>query len=683
MDQRAEMILRLGKNRALAHQVLFKHRHPDTTPDFHYDIIRVWHAADIYAQVIAFREAAKSTIAEEAITTGAIYQSFRNAIIIGENQARAIDRLAAIKHELMHNETILDLYGDQVGDTWGAEKILLRNGVVLQALGRRQEVRGMKHLDIRPDMLFGDDLESEEHVKDAQTRHDTLRWLFAEVIPALDKRHRVRISATPLDVDALPITLARQPDWHTLKVPIKYRDPVTNEWTAAWPGRYPLEWIDKKEESMRSLGLHHEFMREYMCEAEDPKQKTFNVSMFRTVPREHIWQPVYAMYDPARTTNARSSTTGFAAWSWIGNRLVVWDGDGLSLKPDEIIAHMFKVANEYNPVAIGVERDGLEEFILQPLRLEMVKRGHMLPIEPMRAPQGKLDFIAGLQPLFNAGEVEFAKAMPGLQAQFLSYPTGKIDGPNALAYAMKLRPGLPFYENFAHAHVAVDLLRFEREPCWLAVNATEAMTTGVLMQQVHGMLHVLADWALEGDPGAMLDDIVRAARLEIGGSRSDKLRLIAPPEHWGAYNAVGLRGAASLCAVELRRGGAAVVGREVIRSWLKQHVKEQPAFRVAVSARWTLNAMSAGYCREVTTSGVVKEAPKPGVYKVLMEGVEAFAALLKAGILHEEQPANWGFTAGGVPYKTILPQNRGSHETKSDFLRPDDNINSLRTLRRK
>ena len=683
MDQRAETLLRLGKDRALAHQVLFGHRHPDATPDFHYNIINVWHSIDPYAQVIAFREAGKSTIAEEAIVIGALFRSFRNAIVIGENQPRAIDRLAAIAHELMHNEHIIDLFGDQVGKTWGAEKIILRNGVVIQALGRRMEVRGMKHLDMRPDILFGDDLESEEHVKDANTRHDTLRWLFAEVIPALDKRHRVRIQATPLDVDALPITLARMPDWYTLKVPIKYRDPKTNDWVAAWPARYPLDWIDAKEETMRGIGLHHEFQREYMCEAEDPKQKTFNVGMFKVVPRERIWQPVWAMYDPARTTNARSSTTGFAAWSWIGNRLVVWDGDGLRLKPDEIIEHMFKTATEYNPVAIGVEKDGLEEFLMQPLRHEMVKRGHMLPIEPLRAPKGKLDFIAGLQPLFHAGEVEWAKALPGLQAQFLSFPTGKIDGPNALAYAIKLRPGLPFYENFSNSHVALDLLRFEREPCWLAVNATEAMTTAVLMQQVHSTLHVLADWVLEGDPGMVLDDIVRGARLEIGAGRHDKLRLIAPADHWSGYSAVGLRGAASKAAVELRRGGDIVAGREVIRGYLKQHVKELPAFRVAVSARWTLNAMAAGYCREITTSGVVKEVAKPGIYQVLMEGVEAFAALLKAGILGEEQATNWGYTSQGVPYKTILPQPRGSNETKSNFLRPDDNLNTSRTLRRR
>jgi hypothetical protein len=683
MDERAETILLFGRNRALAHQSLFEHRHPDVTPDFHYDIINVWHSADVYAQVIAFREAAKSTIAEEAIVIQALFKSFRNAILIGENQPRAIDRLAAIKHELVHNEFINDLFGDQVGDTWGAEKIILRNGVVIQALGRRMEVRGMKHLDIRPDILFGDDLESEEHVKDAATRHETLRWLFAEVIPALDKNHRVRIQATPLDVDALPVTLARMPDWYTLKIPIKYRDPETNEWKAAWPGRYPLDWIDAKEESMRSLGLHHEFQREYMCEAEDPAKKVFTPGMFKVVPRARVWQPVWAMYDPARTTNARSSTTGFAAWSWIGNRLVVWDGDGLSLKPDEIVAHMFDFANTYNPVAIGVEQDGLEEFLMQPIRLEMVKRAHMLPIEPMRAPKGKLDFIAGLQPLFNAGEVEFATALPGLVAQFLSYPTGKIDGPNALAYAIRLRPGLPFYENFSNSHVSPDLLRFEREPCWLAVNATAGVTTAVLMQQVRGTLHVLADWVMEGDPGATLSDIVRNARLEIGAGKEDKLRLIAPGSHWSAYSAVGLRGAAALALVELRKGGDELTGREVIRGYLKQHVKDTPAFRVAVSARWTLNALAAGYCREITKAGMVKETAKPGIYAVLMEGVEAFAALLKAGILSDDQPANWAYTATGVAYKTSLPQQQGSHETKSNFLRPDDNITTGSVLRRR
>jgi hypothetical protein len=37
---------------------------------------------------------------------------------------------------------------------------------------------------------------------------------------------------------------------------------------------------------------------------------------------------------------ASSATTGWAMWSWIGNKMVVWDGGAEFWKPDEIIEHI-------------------------------------------------------------------------------------------------------------------------------------------------------------------------------------------------------------------------------------------------------------------------------------------------------------------------------------------------------
>jgi hypothetical protein len=87
----------------------------------------------------------------------------------------------------------------------------LANGVCIQAFGRGQALRGVKHLDMRPDFCFCDDLEEEEHIRTAEARQETLRWFMREPIPVLDKNGRIRVNATPLDRDALPMVLSRQP----------------------------------------------------------------------------------------------------------------------------------------------------------------------------------------------------------------------------------------------------------------------------------------------------------------------------------------------------------------------------------------------------------------------------------------------------------------------------------------
>lgn len=654
--ERLALNLRDPHNRALAHQVFFRHRHPDATPPFHDEIINLWHGDHPRCLVMAFREAGKSTIAEEAFVLGAAFRLYRNALILGANLDRAVDRLRAIKHEIEENEFIRGLYGELRGDMWNEAKVILRNGTCIQAFGRGQALRGVKHLQYRPDFCFADDIEEEEHVRDPQARYETLRWFNSVVLPALDKNAKIRVNATPLDRESLPMTLSRQPDWLTRTYPVEYIDEKGDR-QATWPTRYPLSWIDDKKRSMFSLGLDQDYMREYMCIAEDPTRKIFTADMIRVKPRVHTWQATYAFYDPARTTHATSATTGWVVFSFVGRELVVWDGGAERWKPDELRNHIFQIDEQYRPVMIGIEEDGLNEYLNQPLRHEMMRRGYMLPLVPMKAPKGKFAFIEALQPHMMSGELTFAKELPILRAQFLSYPTGSIDGPNALAYALRMRPGEVVYREFSPAvHVQETIPIRRREKAILALNATGSLTTGVLVQLVDGAFHVLADYVREGDAGATVAAIVRAARVDAAPAAG--LLLFAGPDHFGAYNTVGLRGAVAKLPSELYQGHTPRVGQDEIRSLLTQHRGDDPMFQVSAEARWTLNALASGYARMVMKDGSLADEPRSGVYRVLMEGLEAFAAVIQIGYTEDHGRPNVQFTPSGQRYISALPGQR-------------------------
>jgi hypothetical protein len=193
----------------------------------------------------------------------------RNVLIIGSNADRANDRLRAIKHELETNELLVELYGDLRGSVWNEGRIVLANGVCIQAFGRGQALRGVKHHDARPDLCFVDDCEEEEHVRSPEARQETLRWFMTELVPALDNHARLRVAATPLDREALSMVLARQSGWITKAYPIEYID-AQGVHRAAWPSRFPLKWVEEKREGFQSLGLQAEFSQEFLCVPEDP-----------------------------------------------------------------------------------------------------------------------------------------------------------------------------------------------------------------------------------------------------------------------------------------------------------------------------------------------------------------------------------------------------------------------------
>jgi hypothetical protein len=636
----------LGVDRRLAHAVLFKHRHPNQTPAFHSEILRLWHSPLKRVLIMAFRGAAKSTLSEEGIILDALFGDFKNGIILGETYERAVERLTSIKHEFETNPYIEDLFGYQVGSIWQEGRILLTNGALIQAFGRMQSLRGSKYLDQRPDRVFGDDMESEEAARTPDSRQKTREWFWGTVIPALDPQHTIRVAATPLDADALPHALEAHAGFTTLKVPIFSLD-ADGAMQPAWPDRFPLAAIEEIRKEMYRLGLSHKWQQEYMCEAEDPQQKSFTVDLFRVRPQVKTWQACWAFYDPARSVKATSAMTGVAIWSWINNRLVVWDAYGRLWRPDEIIEDIFRVNTAYAPVAVGVEPDGLEEFIMQPLRQRQLRYGEVVPFRAIRAPRSKLDFIRGLQPFFKMGEVEFAKDLPDLIEQLLSFPTGRIDVPNALAYAVRMRPGLPVYEDFDPAtHVDEQVFIRQSQPGYVAWNATSTCTSACLFQYHDGALHIFADWVREGDPVQTVQFIVAAVGLEAG---SITVKHYVGADHYKVQDRIGLRAALRRAGVDITMAGDVVRGRSVLAGLLTQRRGARAGVGVSPAAHWTLNALSGGYARGVNREGSLSEEPDDTVYRCLMNGIESVLALT-IGNADEAEGSRYEYTDDGRRY---------------------------------
>jgi hypothetical protein len=650
IENKEDVIAAMMREPLLAHRMLFKHRHSHLTPPFHREIIELWHSPAPSVLIQAFRGAAKSTLAEEALIIQACLRKFHNAIVLGETYERAVERLRAIKHEIETNPLLNELFGDQVGPIWSEAKIQLNNGAIIQAFGRGQSLRGSKHLDHRPDIAFADDIENEDSTISPEAIEKTKTWLMATVLPALEPQSLVRVNGTPLHPRSVICQLAADPGWVTRIYPIEH---IGADGTPAptWPDRFDLADIARKRADYSRLGMSHTFAQEFMCQAEDPSSKPFTAGLIRVEPTVRTWHAVYAMCDPARSVKATSASTGMAVWSWLSNRLIVWDAWCGFWQPDQIVSEIFKIDALYSPVAIGIERDGLEEFILQPLRHEQVKRGCAVPIRPLRAPTGKLSFITGLQPYFKAGEVIFAKECPQAREQLLNFPSGRIDIPNALAYALTLRPGQPVYDAFNTTHVAPGLVPRPRTGAWCALNSDGRCTTAVLVQPVDGALHVLADRAREGEPSAWLADMLAELRLEAGG----QMRLLVPPAHYNQFSPVGLRAALRSLPAECTRGGDPAAGRAAITSQLNRLAHGRPALQISTSARWTLNAFAGGYARELSRQGQLMAEPSTNTYAVLMTGLESFAAVMRAVGSDEDEERHYAFTPEGRKYLTSRP----------------------------
>ena len=666
------------------HDLFFGAAHTNSDAPFHAEMVRDWHSTTPNILTMAFRGSAKSTKAEEAITLEVCFGRVKNVLILGESETRAKERLAAIKHHLEYNADLQETFGIGPGDIWTETKIVTSTGVVVQAYGRGQSLRGVKHLDYRPDFIFLDDIEDRESgsVATPGARDKTKVWLAGTVLPTLAPGGRMRMAATPLHPEALAPTIAKdaKESWTTRTYPIIYKD-GDGRWAASWPDRFSLEAVLKSRRTYNEIGKSDVFQQEYMCEAVDQATQTFTDDMFLVAgspdPRDpstkvpaqvRSWHAVYAIYDPARTTNVKSATTGKCVASWIGNRLVVWEAEAKKWMPDEIVGDIFNCAEKYSPVAVGVEENGLNEWLLQPIRTRQVQVGTVIPLRPLRAPKGKYDFIRGLQPYFASRSVVFADHLPELRAQLIGFPTGYIDAPNALAYMLHMKLGMPIYDNFTVGHIDAEARPLSNAPVSLLVNSNNQVTTGIAAQIQAGRLVILWDAILDGDPGTVLADMLRScltammpslgvSSLNSGAGdrapRTRPLRLLSSSRHFDEYTVYELRAAVRKAGYELQRGSETATGREEIRTLFKRLSHGQSAIAISPEASWVLRAFAGGYARDAQSTQPIDNA-----YAVLIEPLEAFAAIMRLGSADDlASPLNYAYTSDGRRYISALARS--------------------------
>lgn len=661
-DKVLEQILtKLRADPVLAHAVIFKHRHPQASPDFHREIILDIWSAEEYVANMAFRGGAKSTLTEEAAALMALFGIEKYILIVGSGYDRACERLAAIKHELDTNDMIQQIFGDPRGPKWGEDEIILKNGCKIQALGQGQDFRGTKHWDSRPTLLLIDDLEKQETVETEIQRAKLANFVSREVIPACEPTARKRVVGTPLHPKAWlermrQLAASGQSKWKFNVYPIvipAVSDPDQWEYSQ-WPERFPLDRIKEMRAEYERNGDLQGFVQEYLCQSEEAALKPFQQRHIIQAPHIPEWAPTILIADPARTvTPGKSARTGYVVISPVGAKCYVRYASASYHLPSETINELFRLDDIFRPIHIAVEKDGLEQYLMEPLRAAQRDRG-VLPIIPIMAPRDKTkdNFIRGLQPFAEAGDILMCGEFPELVKELLGFPTGLKDIVNALAYWVRLRGGKPVYEDFGFAHVAPELQPNRHSPLWLVVNCDPkggSHTTAVLVQHVNGAMRVFADFVREGTPDDTLPNIIPDAVQVAGGV---KFKLAAPADQFDQYNNFGMgRAIRRLNIRETMQTPHPDKCLAALKPLLRSQSLAQAAFLVSRQARWTINALAMGYAFGLDKSAVLNPHPNPGYYATLMRGLESFARSVSVGVPEGQQGAiNWQETPDGRRY---------------------------------
>ena len=656
-----------SRDRALAAATIFRHRHTNETPDFHVEMHDAWRSADEFVLIEAFRGAGKSTTAEEFIALEACFENFGYLILGGETYTKACQRLESIKYELSTNMKIYNLFGDvrgkkTAGQVWNEGMIELANGVVIQAFGWEQEVRGWKHHDRRPDRCYLDDIENEERVREMASVDASIRKLYKQILPAMDKtRRKIRVTGTPLADDCLINRLRGRADWTKFFFPICNGDIDDERTESIWPDRFPMEWVRQERDRMAEGGMLADFMQEYMLIAAQTVGKPFKEEY---LVFEDVAPPVFmrrkGLLDPARTTDTKNAETGHCVVGQLGSRFYVFESGGDSWQPSEQVDWMFTTSAENDDCAIGVEADGLNDWLMEPVRKESIKRGNALDVRPIFAPKDrdKVSFITGLQPFFKSGSIVFVGGRQKhgkLIQQILNFPAGKRDVINSLAFIQKVFAGAPVYPEFSPTNVLHDTVAGRNDRLALAVNADSRETVAALISVSGVSKIVMNDWATAMNPADALQDIVALVRMLYPGK---EIQAFVPAEVWDQQERQPLLPALRNLALKPYRGGYASQCRGILGLDMRTEWKGRRMFCVDRRATYTMNALVGDYATAYGRDGRQEGAPEPGTSRLIMEAIECLASSLSSVQNANALPANMprGITKGGTEYLTAMPR---------------------------
>lgn len=428
------------------------------TPAFHLELWNLFCDSHPLVAMAAPRGHGKSTAVTHVCTLAAVlFRERRFVVIVSDTETQASNFLNDIKEELRNNDDLIELFQIKSFKKDTETDIIVEcadgHSFRIMVRGAEQRVRGLKWMQMRPDLIICDDLEGDEQVQNKERREKFRKWFNGALLPCRSKHGIVRIVGTVLHLDSLLNRLLPE-DSHPSSVvePLKTWSKARTAWKSVryrahtedfkhllWPEMYNAEFFRLKKEDMTSQGIPEVYAQEYLNYPIDESTAYFKRDDFTEIAPKDLddikYQQknvnYYAAVDFAVSTQERSDFTVIAIAAMddrgIMNVVDIRRGRWDSL---ETINEIFAVHRKYNPDLFVVERGAIEKAIGPILRAEMVARNQYLRLHPMTPTKDKLTRARSIQARLRSGGIKFDKTASWygeLEDEMVRFPKARHD----------------------------------------------------------------------------------------------------------------------------------------------------------------------------------------------------------------------------------------------------------------
>jgi len=338
--------------------------------------------------------------------------------------------------------------------------------------GCGQQVRGILFGSSRPDLIIVDDLEHPEEIKTDELRLAKKTWFWADLMKCtsrFDKNWKIIYIDTLKHEDSLLQDLLDSKDWESVRLEI-----CDDNLEPMAPEIMSREEILAAYESHEDLGMLDVFYREFRNLPIATANASFQQKYFKYYDENEIAQKKLenvVIVDPAKTVNMNSADSAVVGIGidTSGNSLYVRDVDAGKKHPDELYDAAISMCIRLNARVLAVEVTSLNEFITQPFKNELARRGlHYIEFIELKArggsnAQSKEQRVRALVPYYRQGLIYHKReACHGLESQLMAFPRAKRwDIMDATAYIIEL---LDVGERYFESPPDADEYDFDDDP---------------------------------------------------------------------------------------------------------------------------------------------------------------------------------------------------------------------------
>lgn len=429
------------------------------------------------------RGEAKSTYETQLGSLWCIVTGRKHMIgIIMNTEEQAAEMLESIKAELDTNPRLMMDFPGACGRgrVWQATTAITANNIKIRIGGTGKKIRGMKHGPHRPDLIFLDDLENDENVKDKGQRDKVQKYVLSAVLGLAGPGGGMDVFwvGTSLHYDAAINRVSRKPGWRrkVFRSIMKWPDRMDmwEHWESiytriaddhqledrdqieldallfyeankaemdagaecSWPEVRPLYRLM----CMRAID-HDAFSQEQQNEAGNDENAPFKNIQF-WVNRLADWL-FFGAIDPS--LGKKGTPKGDPSAILVGGLdrrkmiLDVVEADICRRVPDLIISRAIDLQAEYACMAWAVETVQFQAFLHSELIKRAALKGIAFPGIPVQPDTDKGLRIISLQPHINNGLIRLHRSQSTLIEQLKFWPEADHDdGPDALEMLFKI-----------------------------------------------------------------------------------------------------------------------------------------------------------------------------------------------------------------------------------------------------